>query len=609
MLDLAGVGPGNVLYDLGSGDGRILIAAAKRGARAVGIEKNPGRVRLARANALAAGVHVEVIEGDFHVVDISAATVVTMYLWEAEQTKLVPKFETLRPGSRIVSHGATLGDWPVDRSEGDGAHALHLWTVRRVVSLDQGGIGDTLLAMRAVVGSGAAFLAPKTRGGWAGLFEGPSVTHGYKTTLILDDYDRSSGIPRWQHWANECGELGELVLKPLSMATLDWAIPYAGRVVISPFCGVGKTEREWPLDRWLEVNRLLTAAGFTTVVLDSGMSSTKRTAGFAGKRTAILRGKSPEQVAAVLLGAAVFTGNDSGMAHLAGALGIPGLVVRGAASDENIMGCWPSIAEVEFGISPSALVSGIEQAVRSDYRLNGCTVIADHVAELKESDASTVYYAGRGEALIHSFASRYPQFSHVLIPPGPIAAERQHERTMLCPLRLGVLRRLADLAPAGAFAEFGCFEGGVVAALADEHPTRRAYAFDTFEGMPPNAVEEEVYFRDKKQFEPTRDPVSWLSQWPNVRICRGEFPKSITEQADAESFALVHLDADLYASILDGLRFFWPRLVNGGHLVIDDLDRDECPGVRPALDEWFPEWQSLVVESDPANCQVVLRKP
>lgn len=136
ILELAGVGPDDVVYDLGCGDGRIVIAAARKyGCRGVGIDKDPERIRQSQANAEREGVDelVEFVESDVLAVDLSPATVVTMYLLPQLNLKLVPQLQELKPGSRIVSHDFDLGRIRPDRtvyftSAEDGReHSLHLW--------------------------------------------------------------------------------------------------------------------------------------------------------------------------------------------------------------------------------------------------------------------------------------------------------------------------------------------------------------------------------------------------------------------------------------------------------------------------------------------------
>jgi precorrin-6B methylase 2 len=133
MLALAKVGPKDVLYDLGSGDGRIPITAAKaHGIRAVGIDIDPERIAEARANAKAAGVEnlVTFRQTDLFTTDISEATVVTLYLLDTLNLKLRPKLlAELKPGTRVVSHAFNMGDWkPEVQQEIDG-RTIYLWTI------------------------------------------------------------------------------------------------------------------------------------------------------------------------------------------------------------------------------------------------------------------------------------------------------------------------------------------------------------------------------------------------------------------------------------------------------------------------------------------------
>jgi SAM-dependent methyltransferase len=114
MLELAGVEPTDTLYDLGSGDGRIVITAAKRwGTRGVGIEIDPKLVSIAQREARNAGVaHLaRFVAEDIYVADFSAATVITMYLLPAVNLALRPRLRRLKPGTRIVSHDWDMGDW------------------------------------------------------------------------------------------------------------------------------------------------------------------------------------------------------------------------------------------------------------------------------------------------------------------------------------------------------------------------------------------------------------------------------------------------------------------------------------------------------------------
>ena len=133
MLKLAQVRRGDVLYDLGSGDGRIVIAAAKRyGVRGTGVDIDPQRIREANDNARKAGVagRVRFLNQDLFAIDFSEATVVTLYLLPRINLQLRPKLlAELRPGTRIVSHGFDMGDWQPERTAEVGSSTIYLWIV------------------------------------------------------------------------------------------------------------------------------------------------------------------------------------------------------------------------------------------------------------------------------------------------------------------------------------------------------------------------------------------------------------------------------------------------------------------------------------------------
>jgi precorrin-6B methylase 2 len=118
MLDLAKTTPNDFVMDLGSGDGRTVITAAKRGARAVGIEYNPDMVELSKRNAVAAGVadRATFLKADLFETDLSKATVITMFLLPSINMQLRPKLLDLKPGTRIVSNTFTMEDWEADET-------------------------------------------------------------------------------------------------------------------------------------------------------------------------------------------------------------------------------------------------------------------------------------------------------------------------------------------------------------------------------------------------------------------------------------------------------------------------------------------------------------
>ena len=134
MLDLAQVKAADVVYDLGSGDGRIVITAAKKyGARGVGIEMDAALVKQARENAAAAGVadRVRFVTADLFTADIRPASVVTLYLLQSLNERLRPKLvRELRPGARVVSHVFNMGpEWPAEQTITVDRSRVFLWSI------------------------------------------------------------------------------------------------------------------------------------------------------------------------------------------------------------------------------------------------------------------------------------------------------------------------------------------------------------------------------------------------------------------------------------------------------------------------------------------------
>ncbi|HEX7226713.1 MAG TPA: methyltransferase domain-containing protein [Candidatus Binatia bacterium] len=132
MIELAGIKKGDVVYDLGSGDGRIVITAAKKGARAVGFDVDGDLVKESRENIRKAGLEklAEIKQQDILTVDLSPATVVTMYLLPDVNLKLKPNLlKQLKPGSRVVSHAFDMGDWKPDKTERVNGRTIYLWTI------------------------------------------------------------------------------------------------------------------------------------------------------------------------------------------------------------------------------------------------------------------------------------------------------------------------------------------------------------------------------------------------------------------------------------------------------------------------------------------------
>lgn len=144
MLQVTEVGSRDYVIDLGSGDGRIAIAAGRLGARALGVDLDPARIRDAQLNAKRASVtdRVTFRQQNLFETDLTPATVLTMYLLPSTNLKLRPKILGLRPGTRVVSHDFTMGDWKSDLTETNNWR-IHMWIVpARVAGKWQGRSGN-----------------------------------------------------------------------------------------------------------------------------------------------------------------------------------------------------------------------------------------------------------------------------------------------------------------------------------------------------------------------------------------------------------------------------------------------------------------------------------
>jgi phospholipid N-methyltransferase len=187
MLTMAQVTPKDFVVDLGAGDGKIAIAAARQfGARSMGIEYNPDMAKHAQANAQAAGVagKATIRQGDIFATDFSEATVVTMYLLPNLNMKLRPTLLAMRPGTRVVSHSFTMEDWEPDEISSVDGRRAYFWvvpaTVRGAWALDADGhnseitFEQTFQKIRGTIALGAVM---------AGLREprlrGPAISFAY----------------------------------------------------------------------------------------------------------------------------------------------------------------------------------------------------------------------------------------------------------------------------------------------------------------------------------------------------------------------------------------------------------------------------------------------
>lgn len=231
-----------------------------------------------------------------------------------------------------------------------------------VIGLDSGGIGDALCVMGVANSAGMPYSPPEVHRDWISLFVEPSsalATIPLKLATYRIDIDQCV-TPRWKFWGAQAGAGFSIPsLRELSAEDLAVGRRYAGRLVLAPFAGHtmtnGRLNRTWPLERWLEVNRLLVESGYRTLILDrdpqqckpfhAGVMNNEPGVRFTD-RCDIFANRKPSQVAAVLRNACGFVGNDSGMAHLAGMIGVPGVAVCAACSDVDIFKCYPSIEQI-----------------------------------------------------------------------------------------------------------------------------------------------------------------------------------------------------------------------------------------------------------------------
>jgi SAM-dependent methyltransferase len=187
MLTMAQVGPRDVVYDLGSGDGRMVIAAAKRGAQAIGVEFNPELVAFSESRARGQGAarKARFIRGDIFETDFSDATVVTLYLLSTVNMRLRPTLLKMRPGTRIVSHAFTMDDWAPDELSRAEQRTAYLWIVPAAVEgswrvdLQDGRSFDVALVQRFQKVEGTVALGTVEAGLREPVLRGDTIRFGF----------------------------------------------------------------------------------------------------------------------------------------------------------------------------------------------------------------------------------------------------------------------------------------------------------------------------------------------------------------------------------------------------------------------------------------------
>lgn len=158
----------------------------------------------------------------------------------------------------------------------------------------------------------------------------------------------------------------------------------------------------------------------------------------------------------------------------------------------------------------------------------------------------------------------------------------------------------------GAYAEAGVYDGGSARILCAAKGADHLHLFDTFEGMPETDPQADPHFAAGQFADTNRQKVeAYLAAFPNVHIHQGFFPASAVDVPADRRFKFVHLDLDIYHSTLDGLRFFYPRLVRKGIIISHDYGNVTAPGVRQAFDEFLTETDEPFLQLWDTQCVLI----
>jgi O-methyltransferase len=158
----------------------------------------------------------------------------------------------------------------------------------------------------------------------------------------------------------------------------------------------------------------------------------------------------------------------------------------------------------------------------------------------------------------------------------------------------------------GAYAEAGVYDGGSARILCEAKGTDHLHLFDTFEGMPETDPKADPHFTAGQFANTNRQKVAdYLAEFPNVHIHQGFFPASAADVPANRLFKFVHLDLDIYRSTLDGLRFFYPRLVRKGVIISHDYGNMTAPGVKKAFDEFLAETDEPLIQLWDTQCLLI----
>ncbi len=459
-----------------------------------------------------------------------------------------------------------------------------------VVDQGAGGLGDGCQGLWVVgglaeeTGRMVRYNCGKTALPWMDLFEVPRVkvglsakshnewpTKGQRQMNVGYTQERVDRIstPRWRRYMGNVGTK-RMVKPPLrdEEAVRKSGQDFLQHIALCPWSS-GRWS-EWSVHAWLDLESRLNAAGYPTVVLHKSMERCEK---FRGRK---LVGRSPEEVAGCLLNCRAAVGIDSGLAHLAGTLGCPTVVLGGATRVEHIYGCYPTATFVQ-----------------GELPCSGCFNLGPDINDHCRDNCSN----------LHSVTPRRV-FDHLL---ERLIRQDTQDRTLISPDRLKVIRQEVRRTNHldGDVAELGVFRGGSARLIRKSMTGGVLHLFDTFEGLPQDDTVVGAHHL-KGEFACGLDDVRSFVGTDSVEYHVGRFgPEAVpTAPVDAR-YRFVHLDGDLLATTRDALAYFWPRMVQGGVIVLDDYLWVRCPGVAMALEELLPD---VPVES-PARYQGIVRKP
>jgi predicted O-methyltransferase YrrM len=438
---------------------------------------------------------------------------------------------------------------------------------RPIIQLDvtADGIGDHCLGLCASQGmkrdNPEADIVFAARGQgtleWVKLFGGyDHATVGplpdVKTVRPHDSYARQMAektrVSRCEYYGAVTGsscQLPDEVSLPLE--AIQWAERFGGAVVLVPWSHWH--DRCWPMSNWLPFERMLRQRGYPVVILDTGAERNKQ---FTSE---VIIGESPARVAALIRGASCLVGNDSGMVHAAGMVRTPAVALCHAIPGEKIFNVYPSVVP-----------------------LNGPLACLGH-----SWDDAIHPVADCDGTPCRGLESIRPE--RVLQTLERLTCRAAMDNTLLGYSKIAALRRAARETAhlPGDMAEVGVYQGGSALAIATAAPGRTLHLFDTWGGLPSDDVD--LGYHKKGEFSCSLDDVKAYLSGQSVEFHPGFFPDTTRGLGD-KAYSLVHLDGDLYTTTRDSLAYFWPRMTEGGIIVLDDYDWPNTPGVRRAVEEY-----------------------